>query len=1179
MRNELLPIGDFIPGLLFEYIIQNTSDTTVNSGYFSASLISEEADVINSIYTIYVSTKDKHTTDHTNTFESLKSAIYKIYVGSDNQNQALFNVVLETSARADQFKFTGTLVSGKYSSIIGPVVVDFITGGSSDLDVKKSCRITTTANITLSGTQSIDGVSIVASNRVLVKNQSTAKENGIYICQSSTWTRATDFNSNSEVTSGAFTFIEEGGQADTGWVLTTDGTITVGTTALEFTQFSGAGTYSAGDGLHLSGTVFSISDTMNGTLTAGGFTTTGTWTFEDASSGTVAITTIHSGSSFTDNDTSLMTAGSIKKKIENYGYTTLNGTQTLTNKTLTSAVLNTGVSGSAILDSDTMSGASATTLSSSESIKAYVDAQTTDNIAEANNLYHTNVRARSAISVTDAGGDGSSTYNSTSGVITYTGPSPAEVRAHISVTDTGGSGSLTYSSSTGVITYTGPSTTEIITAVEAASNSNVFTDADHTKLNAIEASADVTDTTNVVAALTAGTNVTISAGGTIASTTYSVGDGGLTTNDFTNADHSKLNAIETSATADQTNAEIRTAVEAATDSNVFTDADHSKLNAIAAGADVTNASNVNAAGALMLSDTTTAGLGIVIDEDNMASNLATKVPTQQSVKAYVLSQSGGASVLNALTDCLIENNSIYLGNDPSSTTSSAQYNTSVGTALNAITTGDNNSALGYQALLLNTTGGQNCAFGVNALYRNRASNNHAFGYTALSNNTTGYNNIGIGYQALYENTTARDNIGIGYQTLRYNTTGNYNTAVGSVALRNNQTGYHNSAFGNQALYYNTTGYHNEAFGQYTLYKNTTGLHNIGIGRQTSYYNTTGSYNNAIGVYALLTNAGGSYNCAFGDQALYSATSSNNTAFGAYALRQTSSGGNNVSLGRYAGYYNYTGSNNVFIGSWSGKTSGSSNSDKLYIHSSAAGEGGLWNNGTSGPLIGGDFSSRKVCINGDLHVKGMRVAPQLMAMSILVHTFSSSSVSYLYNFFSSSSGHGHHNGPLKITEVGYYNIVLSYDWNHYSGSQYVRKAWRLCKITNQYPTFAGVAYNSTYTGYYFKPNIPSSVGGITESTVEQADYGGLYNATGTAWTAGYSKYGEHRAQGGTGNQYGYIPESSSFHCYISSSDIGASGCCAIWPRYFSTHGSSYPTKIRQLKLIATREADYPSGEFS
>ena len=144
---------------------------------------------------------------------------------------------------------------------------------------------------------------------------------------------------------------------------------------------------------------------------------------------------------------------------------------------------------------------------------------------------------------------------------------------------------------------TGGAMTGAITTSSTFDGRNVSVDG--AKLDGIEASADVTDTTNVVAALTAGTNITIAANGTIASTdtntTYSVGDGGLSQNNFTDADHSKLNAIEASATADQTNAEIRTAVEAATDSNVFTDADHSKLNAIEASADVTDTTNVVAA--------------------------------------------------------------------------------------------------------------------------------------------------------------------------------------------------------------------------------------------------------------------------------------------------------------------------------------------------------------------------------------------------------------------------------------------------------------------------------------------------------------------------------------------------------------------------------------------------------
>ena len=213
----------------------------------------------------------------------------------------------------------------------------------------------------------------------------------------------------------------------------------------------------------------------------------------------------------------------------------------------------------------------------------------------------------------------------------------------------------------------------------------------------------------------------------------------------------------------------------------------------------------------------------------------------------------------------------------------------------------------------------------------------------------------------------------------------------------------------------------------------------------------------------------------------------------------------------------------------------------------------------------------------LAVSGVPVNPSsgLIAIDIVNRSFSSSSSTFVYNFFAGDKTG--HNGPLKLTEVGFYNIVLSYDWIQYSGSQYCRKAWRLCKITGQ-TNYGGVLSSNTGTSYFFKPNIPSSVGGITEQTTEQADYGGLSNATGYAWSAGYTKYGEHRGQGGTASSYGYVGEYSCFHCYISSSDL-SSGECYIWPRYYTTYANSYPTKIRQLKLIATKLPDYSSGEFS
>ena len=82
-----------------------------------------------------------------------------------------------------------------------------------------SVRAATTANITLSATQTVDGVALVAGDRVLVKDQSTASANGIYVVAAGAWVRATDADSATKVTGGMFNFVEEGtANADSGWV-------------------------------------------------------------------------------------------------------------------------------------------------------------------------------------------------------------------------------------------------------------------------------------------------------------------------------------------------------------------------------------------------------------------------------------------------------------------------------------------------------------------------------------------------------------------------------------------------------------------------------------------------------------------------------------------------------------------------------------------------------------------------------------------------------------------------------------------------------------------------------------------------------------------------------------------------------------------------------------------------
>ena len=132
------------------------------------------------------------------------------------------------------------------------------------LDIKDSVRVATTANITIATAlnvgDTIDGVTLADGDRVLVKNQSTGSENGIYTA-GVTPARATDANISAEVTSGMFCFVEEGTVGgDNGFVLTTNDPITLDTTALTFVQFSGAGQIVAGDALSKSGNTLNVND-------------------------------------------------------------------------------------------------------------------------------------------------------------------------------------------------------------------------------------------------------------------------------------------------------------------------------------------------------------------------------------------------------------------------------------------------------------------------------------------------------------------------------------------------------------------------------------------------------------------------------------------------------------------------------------------------------------------------------------------------------------------------------------------------------------------------------------------------------------------------------------------------------------------------------------------------------
>ena len=145
---------------------------------------------------------------------------------------------------------------------------NYVDSAAQGIDWKASVRAATTANVTLASDlengDTLDGVVLATGNRILVKNQSTGSENGIYVVKSSgAPDRSTDADLAAELTSNFAVFVEEGTlNADQGYVLTNDGAITVGTTALTFTQFTGLGQIVAGTGLDKTGNTLDIDSTV-----------------------------------------------------------------------------------------------------------------------------------------------------------------------------------------------------------------------------------------------------------------------------------------------------------------------------------------------------------------------------------------------------------------------------------------------------------------------------------------------------------------------------------------------------------------------------------------------------------------------------------------------------------------------------------------------------------------------------------------------------------------------------------------------------------------------------------------------------------------------------------------------------------------------------------------------------
>jgi len=359
------------------------------------------------------------------------------------------------------------------------VNVAYVQNLVQGLSWKQEVQAATTANITLSGLQTIDTYTTIAGDRILVKNQSTASQNGIYIAAAGAWTRSTDANTSAELISAAM-FVSQGSvNLNTAWVQT-DGTLVLGTSAVTFAQFAGAGSYSAGTGLTLTGNVFSV--TTNG-ITNSLFRQSAANTIVGNPTGSTAnVTDITLGSTLTFVAGALQTvamtgdvtssANSFATTVAKIQGTTVSGTTGSGNVVFsTSPTLTTPALGAATGTSLTLSGLTAnsflysgtagllTTTSAPTNGQILIGSTGAAPVAAA-------LTAGTAIGITN--GAGSITINNT-GVtsnVAGTGISVSSATGAVTITNTGvtsavaGTG-ISVSASTGAVTFTNTGVTSI----------------------------------------------------------------------------------------------------------------------------------------------------------------------------------------------------------------------------------------------------------------------------------------------------------------------------------------------------------------------------------------------------------------------------------------------------------------------------------------------------------------------------------------------------------------------------------------------------------------------------------------------------------------------------------------------------------------------------------------------
>ncbi len=853
----------------------------------------------------------------------------------------------------------------------------YVDSVAQGLDVKASCRAATVANITLSGTQTIDGVAVIAGDRVLVKDQSTAANNGIYVVAAGSWSRAADADTWAELV-GAFTFVEDGTVNDnSGWVCTSAPGGTLGVTAVTFEQFSGAGQITAGAGLTKTGNTLNVGtasssrivvntddiDLATTGVTASTYKSVTVDAYGRVTAGTNPTTLV--GFGITDAYTSAQTDTLLAAKLSLTGGTmsgnlamggfkvTGLGAPSNAADAATKDYTDTGLALKLNLAGGTMSGAIAMgtnkitglgdpTLAQDAATKNYIDTifgSTTSAAASA---------AAAASSASSASSSATSASASASSASSSAAAAAASydsfddrylgAKASDPTVDNDGNALLTgalywnttsnqmrvYDGSAWVVAYLPAS------GYAQLGSTNTFTANQIITANTSSDALKITQTGSGNALYIE--DVAADATPFVVSSTGVLGIGTTTPDNVTSAGIALVSnagyypqLIQRNTTVDSNASYIglEKSRNGAVVQNgdilgniVFRGYDGTQfLQGAAMWAAISATPGTNDMPTDIVFGTTPDG-GSGISERLRISSTGAGTATQDwTFQSVRVGRGAGAVATNTA-----------VGASALAANTTGYENVALGSAaLIANTTGFSNIAVGTNALVTNVSGQQNTALGHQVLYANTGSYNTGAGSNTLRFNTSGANNTAFGFNSLFSNTTSSYNVAVGYQAGYSNTTGGIH-AFGDRALYSNTTGSANTAAGSLALSANTTGYNNTAVGLDALKLNTTGYFNTAIGTSAGTANTTGIAIVAVGQSALLSNTTGNRNIAIGSNdgvytspLRWNATGSDNIAIGTGAIGGNGNCSLNVAIGTGALGANTTATANTAVGYLAGNS--------------------------------------------------------------------------------------------------------------------------------------------------------------------------------------------------------------------------------------------------------------------